>query len=253
MNRKPGIGSSPETTPEESLAEGTVDMRIARFERELHRKIAGTFPKDRLPFFRGLEAEPASSAFERIKRVLQNDDKTWHLFLLALHVLYEGCHDLPPLSASERKALLRDAQSLRSVANRLRGRRSKTEIDNGSATLEQMANHLEALVCPSLDWMFKSTRSRGKGSNVVDAIPVFELANLFEQRLSGGAIYPVIVDLMNALPGRALKYNVQTVKTKLAGLRKGGFRPRVQFVYSDPDVVTLKIRTVATPSQIRVR
>ncbi len=253
MNEEQGSGSSPETTSPESTTEGIVDMRTARFERELHRNIVRTFPKDRLPFFRALRAEPALSSFERIKRVLQDDDKAWHLFLLALHVLYEGSHDLLPLTTPERKALLRNAQSLRSVANRLRGRTSMAEIDSGSAALDQMANQLEALVCPSLDWMFKSARSRGKGSNAVDAVPVFELANLFEQRLSGGGIYPVIVDLMNALPGRSLKYNVQTVKNKLAWLRKGGFRPRVQFVYSDPDVVTLKIRTVATPSQIRVR
>ncbi len=253
MKGKSGIGSSAGPTPRAALTEETVDIQTVRFERELHRRVARTFPENRLPFFRALLAGPAFSAFQKIERVVQDNDKTWHLFLLALHVLYEGSHDLPPLTVPERKALLRNARSLRAVADRLRGRRSKTEIDSGSATLEQMANQLEALVSPSLDWMFKSTRSRGKGSNVVDAIPIFELANLLEQRLSGGGIYPVIVDLMNALPGRSLKYNVQTVKTKLAWLRKGGFRTRVQFVYSDPDVVTLKIRTVTAPSQVRVR
>ncbi len=252
MSTELGSGSSPESSPRAALMEDVIDMKAVRFGRDLQRRVARTFPENRLSFFRALLAEPAFSAFQKIKRVLHDDDKSWHLFLLALHVLYEGCHDLPPLSAPERKALLRNAQSLRAVANRLRGRRSKTEIDNGSVTLEHMANQLEALVCPSLDWIFKSTRSRGNGSNAVDAIAIFELANLFERRLSGGGVYPVIVDLMNTLPGRSLKYNIQGVKNRVAWLRKGGFRPRVQFVYSDPDVVTLKIRTVATPIQIRV-
>ncbi len=252
MNREPGSGSSSEPTLRAELTEDVIDMKAVRFERDLQRRVGRTFPENRLPFFQSLLAEPTFSAFQKIERVLQDDDKAWHLFLLALHILYEGCHDLPPLTVPERKALLRNAQSLRSVAKRLRGRQSKTEVDTGSATLDQMANQLEALVCPSLDWMFKSARSRGKGSNVVDAIPIFELAKLFEQRLSAGGIYPVIVDLMNALPGRSLKYNVQTVKNKLAWLRKGGFQPRVQFVYSDPDVVTLKVRNVPTPSRTRL-
>ena len=229
-----------------------MDIESARFHRELLRRIAKTFPRSRLPFFQSLQAELAFSAFQKINRILPDEKRAWYLSLLALHVLYEGWHELPPLSVAERKALVRNAQSLRVIARDLRSRRLKIENNTESAVLERMADQLESIVCPSASGIYNLKGPRGKSFDPRDAIAVFELASLLRQRLSENGIYPVIVDLMNALPGRSRKYNVGTIKTKLARLKGARFQPRVQFIYTDPDVVTLKFRNVLIPNQLRV-
>ena len=219
-----------------------MDNKSAGFQREAQRRIAEMFPPTRLPFFQSLGVQAAFSAFKKIQRILRNEERAWHLFLLALHVLYEGWHDLPPLSATERKSLLRNARSLRAVARRLRRRELKNEADSESAALEKMADQLEWIVCPSADGVYNPKPSRRGRFDPRESIPVFELANLFRERLPKSPIYPVIADLMNTLPGRLRKYNLQTIKNKVAHLKGAGFQPRVQFIYSAERVVTLKFR-----------
>ena len=219
-----------------------MEIKSAGFQREARRRIAETFPRNRLPFYQSLRVRPVFSAFQKIKPVLGDEEGAWRLFLLALHVLYEGWHDLPPLSVAERKTLRRDAQSLRAIAGRLRGRRFAIEVGTESGVLEKMAAQLERLVQPSAEGFYNVTMPGGKRLDPREAIPIFELANLFGQRLSGRTFYPVIVDLMNALPGRSANCNVQTIKSTLARLKRVGFQPRVQFEYPTPGLVTLRFR-----------
>lgn len=225
-----------------------MDIKLARFHREAQRRIAETFPLPRLQFFQSLRIESAFSAFQKIQQILRDEERAWHLFLLALHVLYEGWHDLPPISATERKSLSRSAQSLRAVAGQLRRRGLEIEFDSELATLEKMADQLEWIVCPAADGIYDSTSSRGRRFDPRDAIPIFELGNLFRQRLAKGPIYPVIADLMNTPRSRLKKYSVQTIKITLAHMESAGFQPRVQFIYKTQGVVTLKFRNTHAKS-----
>jgi len=219
-----------------------VDIKSAGFHREARRRVAETFPRNRLPFYKSLRVRPAFSAFQKIEQILGDEERAWHLFLLALHVLYEAWHDLPPLSVAERKTLRRDAQSLRDIAGRLRGRRFMIEVGTESGLLETMAAQLERIVQPSAEGFYNLTVSAGKRLDPREAIPIFELTNLFGQRLLGRSFYSVIADFMNTLPGRSANCNVQTIKSTLARLKGIGFQPRVQFEYPTPDLVTLKFR-----------
>lgn len=220
-----------------------MDINSAGFHREVRRRIAQTFPRNRLPFYQSLRVRPSFSAFQKIRRILGDEERAWHLFLLALHVLYEGWHDLPPLFVAERKSLQRDAQSLRAIAGRLRARRFAVEVGTESGVLEKMAAQLERIVEPSADGFYNLKVSGGKRLDPREAIPILELANLFGQRLAGRTFYPVIVDFMNALPGRPANCNVQTIKSTLARLKGIGFQPRVQFEYPTPGLVTLRFRS----------
>ncbi len=222
------------------------------FRREARQRIAMMFPPSRIPFYQSLEERLAFSAFQKIERILLNEERAWHLFLLALHILFEGWHELPPLSVAKRKILLRNAQSLRAVAKHLRTRRLKFENNTESAALERMADQLEWIVCPSADGIYNLKPSQGIRFDPRDSIPLFELANLFRQRLPKRGFYTVIVDLLNALPGRRRKYNAQTIKIKLARMRETGFLPRVQFIYAADGVVTLKFRNAPMLSPIRI-
>ncbi len=210
------------------------------------------FPRSRLPFFHSLQAQPVYSAFRKLNRVLRDEENAWHLLLLALHVLYEAWHEVPPLSVAERKALERNVRSLRAVARSLRARSLEIEDSPEAAEFERMANRLEGIVFHAAEAIYGLKSSRGRRFDPRDAIPVFELGSLFRQRLSGTGFYPVIADLMNALPARPFKYNVGSVRKRLAQLRGIGFQPRVQFVVEDGDVVALKFRDSTLPGPVRV-
>ncbi len=220
-----------------------MDLESAAFYREARRRIAQTFPRNRLPFYQSLRPRPAFSAFQKIKKMLGDDEKSWHLFLLAQHVLYEGWHDLPPLSVAERKALRRDVQSLRSIAERLRMRRFAIEVDTESGLLEKLAAQLERVIQPSTEDVYNLVLPGRKRLDPREAIPIFELANLFGERLPRRSCYPVIADMISTLPGRSKNCNGQTVKVTLARLKEIGFQSRVRIEYPIPGRVTLKIRS----------
>ncbi len=228
-------------------------MGIGRigFEQELKRRIGETFPRKRLPFFGALDSEPAYEALGKIHRIIRDEERAWHLFLVALHVLYEGWHELPPLTVVQRKQLLRTAVSLRAIAGDLRKRRLEAEGDKESATMERMAKQLEWMVRPSADWIYRLKASRGARFDPRDAVPIFELEKLFREPLAECGVYPVIVDLMNAFRGRTLRYSVQTVKNKIAALKKAGFQPRVTIAFPREDIAAIKTGDVHIPPPLR--
>lgn len=228
-------------------------MGIGRvgFEQELRRRVAETFPRNRLPFFGSLDAEPAYEAFGKIHRIIRDEESAWHLFLFALHVLYEGWHELPPLTVVQRKQLLRTAVFLRGIAGDLRKQRIEAESNRESATMERMAKQLEWMVRPSADWIYRLKASRGPRFDPRDAVPIFELEKLFREQLAECGVYPVIVDLMNAFRGRTLRYSVQTVKNKIAALKKAGFQPRVAIAFPREGVAAIKTADVHIPSPLR--
>ncbi len=221
------------------------------FEQELKRRIRDTFPRTRHAFFEALEMEPAHSAFRKMQRILRDDDRAWHLYLVALHVLYEGWHELTPLTVVQRKQLLRVSGFLRAVAADLRKQRMEAESNKESVQMEQMAAQLEWMVRPSADWLYRLKSSRGVRFDPRDAVPIFQLEKLFRDRLAESGVYPVIVDLMNAFRGRALRYSVQTIKNKIAALKKAGFQPRVAIAY--PGEVAAPLRTGGVPVPGRLR
>ncbi len=229
-----------------------MEIRLAQFRREARRRIEETFPRNRLPFYQSLRPRAAFSAFQKINRVPGDEEKAWHLFLVALHVLYEGWHDLPPLSVGQRKSLRRDAQALRAIAGRLRVRGVMIEVGKEPDVLEKIAAQLERVVQPSTERLYNAKLPGGRRIDPREAIPIFGLATLFRQRLSDVGVFPVIVDFMNALPVHPKKYNVGTIKKKLAQLEGVGFQPRVQFMYDDHDVVTLKFRDAPTLGPVQV-
>ncbi len=222
-----------------------MNVMSAGFHREAHRRIAETFPRSRLPFYQSLRLKPALSAYRRLERILRDEERAWHLFLLSLHILYEARHELPPLSAAERKSLRRHALALRVLAGRLRKRRFESGGGGDSAAIERMADRLERMTHPSADGIYNLKTSRGGPLDPGDAISVFELAYLFRDRLRGTGHFPIIADFLNTLPGRAAKRNVQTIKGMLARLEEIGFQPRVQVVSPSPGLVTLKFRSPA--------
>ncbi len=221
------------------------------FEQELTRRIRDTFPRTRHAFFESLDMEPAHSAFRKMQRIFRDDESAWHLYLVALHVLYEGWHELPPLTVVQRKQLLRTAGFLRAVAADLRKQRLEAESNKESVQMEQMAVQLERIVRPSADWIYKLKSSRGVRFDPRDAVPIFQLEKLFRERLSESGVYPVIVDLMNAFRGRSLRYSVQTIKNKIGALKKAGFQPRVPIAYPGELAAPLRPGDVQAPGRLR--
>ncbi len=126
------------------------------------------------------------------------------------------------------------------------------EIDAESAALERMADELDRIVCPSANGIYDLKSAGGRWFDPRDALPIVGLANLFRERLAVEGFYPIIADLMNASPGRAVKYNVRMVKTKLARLKGVSFPQRVQFVRQDQDAVTVKFRDVPDLGEVPV-
>ncbi len=228
-----------------------MDATAAAFHREAHRRIAETFPRSRLQFFESLRLQRAFSVFRKLGQVLADEEKAWHLFLLALHVLYEARHDLPPFSAAERKSLCRYARSIRDLARRLRRRRLRSG-GNEPAALEKIAERLERITDPSTDAIYNLRLTRGGRFDPGEAIAILELANLFRQRLPGTGTFPIVADFMNMLPGRRANRNVQTIKNTLAMLEGTGYQPRVQIVYPSPGLAALKVRSAPVHARVRV-
>ncbi len=229
-----------------------MEAKSTAFHREAHRRIAETFPHSRLPFYQSLRLPRAFAAFRKIELIVRDEERAWRLFLLALHLLYEARHDLPPFSAAERKALRRHARSLRDIALRLRRRRPRSGGGSEPAALEKMADRLERFTHPSVDGIYNLKTSRGGRFDPGEAISILELAHLFRKRLPGAALFPIIADFMNALPGRRSNRNVQTIKSTLARLEGTGFEPRVRFTYPSPGLVTVNFRSATAPGRVRV-